>query len=592
MFLAGLLLLATAGVYARAGGLGLVYDDRDYLTGNPQVLGGLTRAGIAWAFTAFHSANWHPLTWLSLMADVTFFGGSSAAHHLVNVLFHGLNVALLFLVLRRLTGKLWQSAFAAALLAVHPLHVESVAWVTERKDVLSLFMMLLALGAYLRYLSRPGAARYLALAAVFLLGLSAKPMLVSFPVVLLLLDFWPLDRFVARPGGTLGARLRPVVLEKLPLLALSAASAVITIRAQQQFQAMQSLLSRPLAERAANALVSYAKYLGKAIWPSGLAAVYPYERFGLLSWQVGLALLLLAGVTAFAFAHRRRRPYLAAGWLWYLVTLVPVIGIVQVGNQPLADRYTYLPLIGISVALAWLAADLTARLPRRGPLLAAAVCLTLAPLAALTVRQITCWQDEQSLYGRAIAVTGPNERAEYGLAYALVEAGRMPEAIPHLREALRLRPRYAEALDLLGLALENAGETPAARRSYEQALLVDPRLASAHVNLGLLIARSGRRREAIQHYRAAIALDPGREEAQMNLGNALDEEGLSEEAVGAYRAALSINPRNALTHFNLGITLRGLGRREEAAAQLREALRWGPEFPEAQRALAGLGVKP
>ena len=600
MFLAGLLLLATAAVYARAGGLGLVYDDRDYVTGNPHVLGGLTRENVAWAFTAFHSANWHPLTWLSLMADTTFFGGSDAARHLVNVLLHAVNAALLFLVLRRLTGRLWRSFFAAALLAVHPLHVESVAWVTERKDVLSLLFMLLAIAAYQRYRSRPGIARYLAVAALFVLGLGAKPMLVTFPFVLLLLDFWPLGRFAAPPGGVgvpwsggaWWSQLRPALLEKVPLFALSAASAVVTVHAQEHFRAMQSLLNRPLAERCANALVSYAIYLGKALWPAGLTAVYPYERFTLRSWPVGVALLLLAGTSALAIAQMRRRPYLATGWFWFLGTLVPVIGIVQVGNQPLADRYAYLPLIGVSWLVVWLLADRTARHPRRVPLLAAAGLLTLVLLAALAGRQIGFWQDEQSLYRRALAVAPVNERASYGLAYALAEAGRMSEAIPHLRDALRLRPRNAETLDLLGVALDKTGDAAAAGQSFQQALLVNPELVSAHVNLGLLLERGGRRLEAIEHYRIAIGIAPEREEAHMNLGNALDDAGQPAAAVDAYRAALRINPRNAVTRYNLALALLGLDRRNEAAAQLREALRLRADFEEARRALAGIAAAP
>ena len=460
----GLVALAAA-IYWPVGGFGFVaYDDQAYLSGNEMVRRGLSWSGATWAFTTLTAANWHPLTWLSYLLDVKLFGVDPGWHHRVNVVFHAANGVLLFAFLRRTTGSLWRSALVAALFVAHPLHVESVAWISERKDVLSTFFWLLAMLAYAAYVQRPNRWRYLAVAALFVLGLLAKPMVVTLPFALLLLDVWPLRR-------------RPALVEKLPLFAISALSCVTTWVAQARSGAVRGTQWLTIPVRVENALASYAVYLGKTVWPESLAALYPhpgYQAGGIPGGQIALAVAVLVVVTAVAIRLRRSVPAVAVGWCWYLGTLVPVIGLVQVGQQSMADRYTYLPLIGIFFAVVWGLAALAARV-RLGRIAAGAVASAAVMAFALTARhQAGYWRDSIALFDHAAHVTENNWLAWKNLGAALYESGRRPEALAAFQEEARIDPSDPDAWFNLGMTygeLERHAESAAA---FEQALRLDP----------------------------------------------------------------------------------------------------------------------
>jgi hypothetical protein len=433
--LALLLAAATAALLWPAGGFAFLnYDDNQYLTLNPRVTPGLTLDGAAWAFTSVgYAFNWHPLTWLSHMADVSLFGLDPRGHHLVNVLLHAANAALLFALLRALTGALWAPALVAALFAAHPLHVESVAWVSERKDLLSTLLGLATLAAYLRHLRRPGRWSLLPALAAFVLGLLAKPMLVGLPLLMLVLDFWPLGRLR-------GPRARRL-LEKLPFLALAAAAAGVTYVAQLRGGALKGLQEVGLPVRAANALVAYVWYAAKALWPAGLTIFYPYpDPAGEGFWWRALAAALGLGlVTAAALRLARRAPYVLAGWLWYVATLLPVVGLVQAGLQAVADRYTYLPLAGLFLAAAWGGAAAAPRRRRAAALAPVACALALAAFAGAARAQLGVWRDSVALFEHALAVTQDNFVAELNLSAALREQGRVAEADRHFQNWARIR---------------------------------------------------------------------------------------------------------------------------------------------------------
>jgi tetratricopeptide (TPR) repeat protein len=548
-------------------------DDQDYVTQNAHVQAGLTAEGVRWAFTTFACGNWHPLTWLSLQLDATLFGGRNAGgFHLTNVLLHAASAALLFLVLARMTGAVWRPALVAALFALHPLHVESVAWVAERKDVLSTLFWVLTLAAYLAYVRRPGVGRYLLVALALGLGLLAKPMLVTLPFVLLLLDYWPLRRW---PPAVPFHRL---LLEKVPLLALVLASCVLTAVAQSRFQAVRSFASYPLDVRVANALLAYVSYLGKALWPAHLAVYYPHPGAAVPVVQVVGAGLLLAALTALALALGRRRPYLAVGWLWYLGTLVPVIGLVQVGDQALADRYTYVPLIGLFLMLTWGAADLVEVLNLSGLWAAGAAAVVLAACVALTWTQLGYWKSDLDLWEHALAVTGPNLMAHCHLAECLHERGKIEAARKEYERAVAVAPGRAEPHNALGNELRDLGRSEEAAAEYRTALRLDPGLVTAHYNLGLVLDDLGRQDEAVAEFRQALALDPGFLLAHCNLGLCYSRQGRLEAAVAEFEAAVALDSQLPQPHSTLGDLLRDLGRLEEAAAEYRTALRLDPRL--------------
>ena len=568
-------------------------DDPAYVTENPHVRAGLTAAGLAWAFSTGHAANWHPLTWISHMADVSLFGLHAGAHHLVNLALHLASTLLLFFWLRRTTGHLEPSALVAALFALHPVHVESVAWIAERKDVLSTLFWMLTLWAYVRYVERPAIGRYALLFVTFALGLMAKPMLVTLPFVLLLLDLWPLQRQTVRgaSGNAPGLKARPAYFkEKLPLVALAIASSVITFLVQQRGGAVTGLEALPLRLRVENALMSYAGYLGKMIWPADLAIVYgrPEHLAPALVFVTAAALI---GATYLALRFARSRPYVAVGWFWYLGTLVPVIGLVQVGVQAMADRYTYVPLIGIFIAMAWGIRDLTThRLAWRRAAMAAAVVVMLA-CAVTARRQVGVWKDNATLFAHATEVaTGVDAvRAHHTVGAALLQQGRVEEALANFLEAKRLAPGDAETHYNLGLAYARQQRLAEATSALAEAIRLNPEHARAYAALGIATSQQGRMHEAIAHYRQAIRIDTGSADTHNNLGSALANQRRLEEATVSFREAVRLRADFHDARINLAVALAALGRRAEAVAELQEVLRRDPANARARAMLASIG---
>jgi tetratricopeptide (TPR) repeat protein len=542
LLIGGLLTGATLAVYAQAVGFDFVkIDDGLYVTQNEVVQRGLTSRGVRWALTTGYGTSWTPLTWLSLMLDFELYGLDAAGYHATNVALHLLNALLLFAVFQSMTREPWPSAFVAALFALHPLHVESVAWVAERKDVLSTFFGLLSMAAYVRYARNGGRGAYLATAALLALGLMAKPMLVTLPLVFLLLDYWPLDRLrpaAGREAAEGPERARPaagpasigvLLAEKAPLLALAALSGLATWVVQVSGGAVASAGSLPLTLRASNAVVAYARYLGKAIWPSDLSYFYPYPvpAWGgapLTGAQVAGALGLLVAISIGVVWSRRR--YAVVGWLWYLGTLVPVIGLIQVGRQAMADRYTYLPLIGLFVIVAWSGSELAARLRQRPALRIAVGLVAVTVLVACAGRswwQARLWRGSEPLFQRALALNPRDATTNFHLGTLLADRGETEEAIRHYRQALATHPRYADAHAALGIALQQEGRLDAAIARYREALAIEPDRVNTHFRLGNALRLRGDLDEAIAHYRRALELRPDFAEAGINLHFALKQ---------------------------------------------------------------------
>ena len=517
------------------------FDDGDYVTGNRVVPNGLTWAGVKWAFTTWHASNWHPLTWLSHMLDCELFGLNAGAQHYVSVLFHTANAVLLLLLLFRLTGTLWPSALVAALFAWHPLHVESVAWIAERKDVLSTFFGLLALLAYTRYAQKNSKIGYCLALFFFAFGLMAKPMLVTLPFVMLLLDYWPLRR-IPNFEFRISNALR-LVFEKWPFFLLAAASCVVTFLAQRNGGMVTPLQQFPLDLRLGNALLSYALYLGKAIWPARLAVVYPLQSQ--LPWaEAAVAGVLLMIITWLAWRAQRQCPYLLVGWFWFLGILVPVIGLVQVGGQVLADHYTYVPLIGIFVAITFGLKDLIARFKIGVVPPAAAAGLILASCLVFTERQLSYWRNDETLFSHAITVTKNNGDAHNNLAVALEQQGRYAEALAEYRAAERIDPGSYKIHYNLGNLFNEMGKSDEALVQYREALKLNPKAPPAHDNLGMLLVKLGRFDEAMNQYEQAAWLDPDDPRPYYLMGKALLKQGRDAEAIDQFREALQLGPDN------------------------------------------------
>ncbi|HVP68122.1 MAG TPA: tetratricopeptide repeat protein [Anaeromyxobacteraceae bacterium] len=508
------LAIAVAGVYGNASNLGFVnLDDPQYVYQNPQVRGGLTLDGIAWAFTTAHASNWHPLTWVSHMVDVQVFGIEPGPPHVVNVLLHFVASLLLFLFLRSGTGRPWPSATVALLFAVHPLHVESVAWISERKDLLSAVFWMAACLAYVHYARAPSVTRYVGVALALAASLLAKPMAVTLPFVFLLLDYWPLGRMPVSEGS--GRRLGRLVLEKLPLFGLSAASSVASFLAQYRGGAVSVPLAMAgplgLPTRVGNAVLSYVAYLTKAAWPEGLVPLYPHpglDAAGFPAWKATGAALLLLGVTAAVLLQARKRPYLPVGWFWYLGTLVPVIGLVQIGLQGMADRYTYIPLVGIFVALTWWVADLAGRDARWRAAAALAGVLAAAGLGLVARRQVSYWKDSFTLFGHAVSVNPENWLAWRNLGGAYQEADRHDEAIRCLEESLRRMPYTDETWNALAVSYSRVGRHAEAAGAFRRAVDYGPENAVVWYNFGIECASQGRWDEAMAIEQRLRTLDP------------------------------------------------------------------------------------
>ena len=580
------------------------FDDDAYVYENPEVSRGLTLQGIIWAFTHTCSFNWHPLTWVSHMLDCQFYGLNPGGHHLTNILLHTVTTILLFLILRRMTGFLWRSAFVAAVFAIHPLRVESVAWVAERKDMLSGLFFMLTIGVYVRYVQRQSRVEdqrssaqatpvpdprfwtvdYYLVLLFFALGLMCKPMLVTLPFVLLLLDYWPLGR-VTRfriPVPQLSS-LNHLLLEKLPLFGLAAASVVVTIFAQTN--AIQSFEQTSLPLRVGNAFISYVAYLGWMFWPSGLAVLYPFAAGNVGVSAVVLSLVLLAGISTGVFILCRRRPYFLTGWLWYLIMLAPVIGILQVGSQARADRYTYLPQIGLYLLLTWAAADLCAGWHRRRMVLGGGATIILVALIFCARAQTAYWRNSESLWTHTLACTSANDIAHNNLGNALLKMGSVEEAITHYQKALQINPDYAKAHNNLGIALLQKGSVEEAITHYQKALQINPDYAEACYNLGNALLQKGSVDEAITCYQKALQINPDYAKAYSNLGNALLQKGRVDEVIVYYQKALQIEPGSAETHNNLGNALLQKGRVDEAITHYQKALQITPDYTEAHNNL-------
>jgi tetratricopeptide (TPR) repeat protein len=558
----------TATAFAGACGNGFVnYDDDEYITENPIVPAGLTWDGARWALGATAAANWHPLTWLSLEMDSSLHGRDPRGYHLSSVLLHAANAGLLCLALYRLSGTIWPSALAAALFALHPLRAESVAWAAERKDVLCALFFMLSLHVYARYTERRTPARYLALAGCLALGLSAKPMLVTVPAVLLLLDCWPLKRMADNvPRSSAHRRLRirwnpalgSLILEKLPLFGLAAIASVLTIDAQAKAGAAVRADQLDFAARLMQLPVAYVTYLAKILWPRDLAPFYPYSASLPIGQAVGAAALLV-GITGIALVRRRSQPYVAVGWLWYMGMLVPVIGLVQVGSQALADRYTYLPSIGVFVLLAWCATELAARSHIATASVTAAALASLLVCAAATMHQVADWHDSVRLWEHALSVTEKNEVAHNNLGLALAAENRWNEAAEHYRKALSINPDYGDAHFNLALAVRRQGDLDGAASHLAEAIRVMPEYVPARLELGQVRLQQARLAEAIAVYRGALRVNPEQARTYDRLGIALFLDGQRREAIACFRQAVSISPSVPAYLFDLGHSLYGAG---------------------------------
>jgi protein O-mannosyl-transferase len=563
----------------------LNFDDFPYVAKNPHVQTGLKLESIGWAFTTFACGNWHPLTWMSLELDASLFGGQNAgAFHRTNVLLHAANAILLFLVLAQMTETFWRSALVAFLFALHPLHVESVAWVAERKDVLSTLFFILTLAAYLAYVRRPGVGRYLVVVLTMALGLLAKPMLVTLPFVLLLLDYWPLCRWPHK-----AVTLRRLLFEKAPLLALAMASSVITYNAQRVGHAVGSIESYSLSVRVLNALSAFGAYLVKLAWPMNLAAYYHHPGAAVAVGPALSAGACLAAITILVIWQGRARPYLAVGWLWYLGTLVPVIGLVQVGSQAMADRYTYIPLLGPFIMLSWGAADLASALPRSRLVLTIGLALASIAIGVLTFRQVKFWSSEVVLWQRVADVSKDNLWAHSNLGLAYSDVHKFDIARREFEEALRIDSRNAGVHNNYGLMLAASGAVDEAQREYRLAVELDPSLAGPHLGLGSLLRGLNRFEEAEAEYRQSIALDDSVGPAHTELCGVLLELGRLDEALAEARLAVAVEPDSGTTHGMLALCFDRLGQFEEALPEYQIAVRL--ELPKARESMAALEQK-
>lgn len=591
-------LILIAGTFLLFGPLSqckfLNYDDNDYVSGNPHVQSGLNLRNLLWAFTTIDVANWHPLTWLSYMLDYQIFGLNPAGYHLTNLVLHALNVVLLFFVLYYGTGFLGRSFFVAALFALHPLNVQSVAWVAERKNVLSTLFWLLAIAAYGWYVTKPGWKRYLVVVILFALGLMAKPMVVTLPFVLLLLDYWPLGRIempidLRRQTVAPKASWRRLVLEKAPLVLLSVASSVITLIAQKSVEATNLSRVLPPDVRLKNALFSYAEYLFKTFWPAHLAVFYPLSFNPPPLWKLMVAGFMLLLISAFALFHWKKR-YLLTGWLWYLGTLLPVIGFIQIGAQSFADRYAYIPLMGIFVFVVWLAADWFSRLQIRGYYLAAIGLCVLVVLAIDTRHQLGYWHDSVSLWSHSSEVTATNSITETNLANALDQSGRSGEALAHYQMIARMDPESTDAHYYYASSLLRNGLPKEAIVECKRALLLanGPRAQTqVHALLGRAFALAGRNQDARAEYMEALRLDPQQSVAYLRLGMLEESEGNNDEAVLNFKKSIQIAPSD-IAYLHLGKNLENQNRLQEALAVYQEAQKIYPALEEARQSVVSI----
>lgn len=579
------------------------YDDDDYVTENAHVTGGLSRQSIMWAFSTSRASNWHPLTWLSHMLDCQLFGLESGWHHLSSLLFHIANTFLLFWVLRKMTGEVWPSAFVAAVFAVHPLHIESVAWVAERKDVLSSFFWMLTMAAYAWYSERPGIGRYILVFLALALGLMAKPMLVTLPAVLVLLDYWPLCRLRFKRGGEgralpvaepVAVRYREVLLrralgEKIPLFMLSLCSSVVTYIVQQSTGAVKAWESCPLNNRISNAVVSYLMYIVKMFYPTRLAIFYPL-RLSIPRWQPVFSLVILTIVSVGVIYMGRRRRYLVVGWLWYIGTLVPVIGLVQVGSQAMADRYTYLPSVGIFIIIAWASSEIFSKWRWRKMALGLSGAAVIGALVICTRLELRYWKNNFTLYERALAVTENNSLVLNNYGWMLYGDGRFDEAIVQLKKVERLTPSDPIVQKNLAETYLAVGQYDQAVSHFEKALELKPDWPGVYNNFGVALKEQGKIEQAIERWKKALALDAGQGNAHYNMGLAMGQRGNYDVAIYHFNQALRSDPDWAEVHYNLGAVYFRLGKLGPAVEECKRAVRLKPDYLSAHATLAQLLV--
>ena len=600
------------------------YDDPDYITENPYVQRGVTAETVKWAFSSGHASLWMPLTWISHMLDIQMYGLDPMGHHFTSLIIHTANCVLMFLLVRRMTGALWASAFVAAMFGLHPLRVESVAWACERKDVLSTFFWILTATAYVRYVQAPGQRiRWLALSLIFFAAaLMSKPMVVTLPFLLLLLDIWPLKRInlskISFPT------LKPILLEKLPFVALTLTSSIITLLVGRG--AITSADALTFSQRVENAFVAYVRYIGKLLWPAKLAVFYPHPNQWPW-WQVIASILVLLAMTAIAIRQLRVRPYLAVGWFWFLGMLIPVIGLVQAGTQSMADRFSYVPSVGLFIVITWA----TAEFVRNRPAVITAALTALAACCLLTSIQVSYWKNSETLFTHAIAVTQNNNVAYNNLGLYLSDNDQTEQAIALYRKAIEIEPNSCDAYSNLGNALVNTGELDAAIHEHQTALSIDPDNSVVHNNYGIALARKGQLDEAIEQFRLAVryhisahgnlgnayaaqansllaqgntaaaqqkfdeaiaefnqVLTPYDSQGHNNLGNVLAQGGKPDEAIQEFRKAIEIKPENPEAHFALGFVLARQGKSAEAEAEYLLAIKQKPNYPEASQQLQAL----
>ncbi len=551
------------------------YDDNKYVTENRHILTGLTRENVIWAFTSGYAANWHPLTWLSHMLDCQLFKTNPAGHHLINLLLHIINALLLLAVLYKMTGSVGKSAFVAALFALHPLTVESVAWVSERKNVLSTMFWFLTLIAYVRYTKLRNLKWYFLALSFFTLGLMAKPMLVTLPFVLLLLDYWPLERLERK-------NLYYLILEKLPFFAFSTVSCIITFFVQRSGGAVALILKLPPNMRIANCFVSYIEYMRKTIWPSKLTVFYPYPLNTIPAWHIILAVLLLLAISVFAIFFASRHRYLFAGWFWYLGTLVPVIGIVQVGEQAWADRYSYIPLIGLFIIAAWAFPFLLKKVFVPQTMIAFLALIILSVFSVCTLLQLRYWRNSATLFEHALAINKNNYVAHYCLGDWWLQQGKNDKAVAHFNEALRINPNYLLAHIGLGITFAKQGKLDQAIERFRYGIKYDPEFAEAYYNLGVALAAQGKYNNALQQYHKAAELNPDYVTVYNNMGAIFFLQGKLDEAIDCYQKALKLEPDYADAHNNLGAALSAQGKLDEAISQFRKSLQLKPDAANTQ----------
>ncbi len=588
VFLVGLcLIIAILIAYAQASKFDFVeYDDPEYVTENSHVQESLTLGSIIWAFTSFHSANWHPLTWLSHMLDCELYGLNPMGHHWTNVQFHIANTLLLFIIFFKMTGAVWRSAFVAALFALHPLHVESVAWVSERKDVLSTFFGFLMIFAYYRYVKEPCHKNYLLVIMFFGLGLMAKPMLVTFPFVLLLVDYWPLNRMqfendlLRQSNGITCFDFRKfprLIIEKIPFFIMAIISCILTFLAQQSSGAVKALGALSLKTRIANAFVSYVSYVSKTIWPSKLAVFYPHPGDALSGWTILGAVLLIAMAILLSIRTLKKYPYIAVGLFWYLGTLVPVIGLVQVGEQAMADRYTYIPLIGLFILIAWGVPDLLKKWQYRKIFLGLSAVVILSALTISSLSQASHWKNSVALFENAVKVTENNYKAQNNLGTALGSVDP-DKAIYHYKESLKIKPNYVRALYNLGTALSEKGNYDEAVLYFTKVLKINPKKTDARMNMANVLFKQGKSDKAVLHYNEILKFNSEHADTHSNLAYVLSTQGKFDEAISHYRQALRINPEYIKAQYNLGTILIKQGKFNEAIIHFKATIRIRPDF--------------